>query len=471
MKKDQNFPDGFLWGGALSASQVEGAYLEGGKKPSIADLLVGGGKNIKVAEIPFEPPENCPYHEAIDFYHRYKEDIALFKELGFGCLRTSVAWSRIYPQGDEEQPNEEGLKFYDDLIDELLSHGIQPVLTINHFDMPAHLANWYGGWKDRKLIDFFLNYCTTIFKRYKGKVNYWMTFNEINISLKIPFVGAGLRVEEGDKQVIYQALHHQFVASALAVKKGHEIMPGASIGAMMAGHITYPYTANPEDYWKAMSKDRESLFCADVQVRGTYPGYMRRYLKEHNITIVKDAMDDEILKQHTVDFVGVSYYASSCTSADGKMIKQEIPGNIFNTLRNPYLDQSDWGWQIDAKGLRILLNQLHDRYQIPLFVVENGMGAEDTPEPDGEILDDYRIRYLKAHIQEISEAIKDGVDLMGYTLWGPIDLVSASTGEMRKRYGLIYVDKDDGGNGTLVRRKKKSFFWYQDVIRTNGQYL
>lgn len=467
------FPETFLWGGALASNQCEGAYLEGGKGLSTMDLMTTKAKYTKSGDIPLKPEGRSPYHEGIDFYHRYKEDIALFAEMGFNCLRISIAWSRIFPNGDEWFPNEEGLKFYDNVFNELRKYGMEPIVTINHFDMPAHLANAYGGWRDRRMIGFYVHYCETIFKRYKDKVKYWLTFNEINISLKVPFVGAGLRIQEDEDeaQLIYQALHHQLVASALAVKTGHEIMEDCAVGAMMAGHITYPYTSSPEDYWQALSEDRKSLFCIDVQARGAYPGYVKRLFREQGIRIAMEEGDEEILKKYTVDYIGFSYYASSCTSADSDVMQSKVEGNIFDTLKNPYLQTSEWGWQIDPKGIRIILNQLHDRYQLPLFIVENGLGAADTPDENGYVEDDYRIDYMKKHLREVWEAIQDGVELLGYTCWSPIDIVSASTGEMKKRYGMIYVDKDDDGRGTLKRSRKKSFGWYRDVIASRGEVL
>lgn len=464
------FPPDFLWGGAISANQAEGAYLEDGKGVSTIDLLATSPKHTKACDIPFEVVEQSPYHEAIDFYHRYKEDIALFAEMGFKCLRLSIAWSRIFPNGDDKEPNEAGLKYYDNLFNELRKYQIEPIVTINHFDMPAHLSNHYGGWRNRQLVDFYLRYCETIFNRYKDQVRYWMTFNEINISLKVPYVGAGLRILEGEneQQIIYQALHHQLVASALAVKKGHQIIDDCHIGAMMAGHVTYPHSSNPDDYWKALEEDRKSLYCIDVQVRGHYPGYIKRFFREQNIKIEMLENDLKVLEEDPVDYIGFSYYASSSTSSNPEIMEEKVEGNIFDTLKNPYLKTTEWGWQIDPKGLRIILNQLHDRYQIPLFIVENGMGATDEISKDGKIYDKYRIEYMHDHLLEAWEAIEDGVELIGYTCWGPIDIVSASSGEMKKRYGMIYVDKHDDGSGTLERKKKLSFNWYKKVIQENG---
>lgn len=474
MTKSQ-FPNDFLWGGALAVNQCEGAYLVGGKALSSVDLLPTGDKrrNIMKGDVPaFTPLEGefYPSHEAIDFYNRYKEDIALFAEMGFKALRVSIAWARIFPTGEEVLPNEEGLQFYDDLFDELLKHNIEPVVTLAHFDVPVALIEKYGSWRNRKMVELFQVYAETVLKRYKDKVKYWMTFNEINMLLHLPFLGAGLVFKEGDnvKEIQYQAAHHQLVASALAVKACHELIPDAMIGCMLAAGSFYPYTCNPNDIFQGMEKDRESYFFIDVQSRGEYPGYAKRFFKDNNLNIVTEPGDDELLKNNTVDYIGFSYYSSRTTSTDPEVQKNMTSGNVFGSIANPYLAKSEWGWTIDPKGMRITANQLHDRYQKPLFVVENGYGANDIPDANGEINDDYRIDYLKRHIAEMGEAIEDGVNIIGYTSWGPIDIVSASTGEMKKRYGYIYVDRDNEGNGTLKRSKKKSFAWYQKVISSNG---
>lgn len=479
MNKDFNrFPENFLWGGALAANQCEGGYKEGGKGLTTVDLCPAGLNRRKVMEGKIDvlkPLENeyYPSHEAIDFYHRYKEDIALFAEMGFKCLRVSIAWSRIFPNGDEEIPNEEGLKFYDSMFDEMIRFGIEPVVTICHFDTPIGIIEKFGGWKNRKFINFYLNYCEAIFKRYKNKVKYWMTFNEINMILHLPFMGAGVRFEKGDNelQIKYQSAHHELIASALATKMAHEIIPNSKVGCMLAAGEFYPYSCNPEDVLLAKEKDRENLFFIDVQSRGEYPGYAKRFLRENGIEIVFKEDDEEILKNNTVDFIGFSYYSSRCASSDSEVLKGQTAGNVFKTVRNPNLKVSEWGWQIDPLGLRITCNSLYDRYQKPLFIVENGLGANDVIEEDGSINDDYRIEYLKEHVKAMKEAIIDGVDLIGYTPWGCIDIVSASTGEMKKRYGFIYVDKDNKGNGTLKRSKKKSFHWYKKVISSNGEEL
>lgn len=467
-------PNDFLWGGAFAAHQFEGGWNAGGKGPSVVDVMTAGAHGVprKITETIMEDTF-YPNHEAIDFYGRYKEDIALLAGMGLKCLRTSIAWTRIFPNGDELEPNEEGLKFYDNVFDELLKYGIEPVITLSHFELPLHLAREYGGFRNRKLVDFFERFAEVCFKRYKNKVKYWMTFNEINMILHLPFMGAGVRFEEGDNelQIKYQSAHHELIASALATKMAHEIIPGAMIGCMLAAGATYAYSCNPEDVQKAMDKERENLFFIDVQSRGEYPGYAKRFLRENGIELVFGEKDEEILKSNTVDFIGFSYYSSRCASVDPEIINGKTSGNAFKTVKNPYLKASEWGWQIDPLGLRITSNQLYDRYQKPLFIVENGLGAIDTPEEDGTINDDYRIEYLSEHVKAMKEAIADGVDLIGYTPWGCIDLVSASTGEMKKRYGFIYVDKDNEGNGTLNRSKKKSFYWYKKVIETNGEEL
>jgi len=472
------FPSDFLWGGAAAANQFEGAYREGGKGLSTADVLKCGKERMQIMAdynaitAAIENIEGYyPSHEAIDFYHHYEEDIALFAEMGFKTFRTSIAWTRIFPEGDELEPNEEGLKFYDRLFDELAKYNIEPLVTLSHYEMPLGLVKKYGGWRDRKVIECFERYARVVLERYQHKVNYWLTFNEINVSALAPFIGAGIIVKEDENkhQVVYQGIHHQLVASALAVKACHEINPDAKIGCMICGLPFYANTCHPDDVFEAMEKERESYFFGDVQSRGYYPSYMARFFAEHGVTIEMAAGDEEILAQHTVDFISFSYYMSLVTSADANMDLTD--GNMSGGVKNPYLKASDWGWQIDPKGLRIFLNRLYDRYQKPLFIVENGLGAVDKIEEDGSINDDYRIDYLRDHIVEMKEAIKDGVEIMGYTTWGCIDLISASTGEMKKRYGFIYVDKDNDGQGTLTRSKKKSFDWYQNVIRTNGEEL
>lgn len=477
--ENKRFPEGFLWGGATAANQLEGGFHEGNKGLNIADVLPGGKERLKVLKEPgfdFEIDNekyNYPNHEAIDFYHRYKEDIALFAEMGFKVYRMSIAWSRIFPTGTELEPNEEGLAFYDRVFDELHKHGIEPVVTISHYEMPLTLVKDYGGWRSREVITFFERYAKAILNRYKGKVKYWMTFNEINSALHFPIMSMGFSVEEEETkyQQIFQGFHHQFVASSLAVKACKEIIPTAEIGCMILVAPVYSYDCNPENVMYSLQEEQIfTFFCGDVHVRGEYPAYSKRFFKEHNVTLDIQAGDLELIKEYTVDYIGFSYYMS-LTQMKDKTGVEITPGNLLEGVKNPFLKASDWGWEIDPTGLRIILNKLYDRYQLPLFVVENGLGAYDKVEEDGSIQDDYRIDYLRSHIEAMAEAVEDGVDLMGYTSWGCIDLVSASTGEFSKRYGFIYVDKHDDGTGTLERKKKKSFDWYQRVIATNGEKL
>ena len=474
----KGLPEGFLWGGATAANQCEGGYMEGGKGPGTVDMIPWGENRLAVMQGHMdyrELPEDSYYPalEAIDMYHRWKEDIALMAEMGFKCCRFSFAWSRIFPTGEEEAPNEEGLKFYENIIDEMLRLHIEPVVTICHFDVPLHLEQKYGSWMSRRLIDAYLRYCRAIFERFKGKVRYWMTFNEINMLMHLPFMGAGISFKKGENEleVKYQAAHNELVASALATRLAHEIDPESKVGCMLAAGQFYPYSCDPEDVWEAMKKDRVNYFFIDVQSKGEYPAYAKKQMEREQITIQMEPEDESILRENTVDYIAFSYYSSRMISAHPHP-EIETSGNAFKTLRNPWLKASQWGWQIDPLGLRITMNSLYDRYQKPLFIVENGLGAVDTIQKDGTISDDYRIEYLSAHIREMIKAVEeDGVDLIGYTPWGWIDLVSASTGEMKKRYGFVYVDKDNAGNGTLERRKKKSFAWYQQVIATNGECL
>ena len=463
------FPADFMWGGAVAANQCEGAYQEDGKGLSIQDIMP---KGIKGAPTDAPTADNLKL-VAIDFYHRYKEDIALFAEMGFKVFRLSIAWSRIFPNGDDAKPNEKGLKFYDDVFDECRKYGMEPLVTISHYETPLHLAREYDGWRSRKLIEHYINFCRVVFERYRSKVKYWLTFNEINSVLHQPLISGGILTprENLTRQDLYQAIHHELVASAMAVKLAHEMMPGAKVGCMILAMPTYPLTPKPEDVLAAMKAEQKNYFFADVQVRGNYPKYLDRDLAAEGVSIKMEPGDEEILK-NTVDFISFSYYVSVCESAD-QMETGE--GNLIGGISNPYLKASEWGWQIDPLGLRIVLNQFYDRYRKPLFIVENGLGATDrlVQNEKGEwtVNDDYRIDYMRRHLVEVGEAIKDGVEVMGYTVWGCIDLVSASTAEMSKRYGRIYVDRNDDGSGSLERFRKKSFNWYRRVIETNGMSL
>lgn len=465
------FPKDFLWGGAVAANQLEGAYQEDGKGWSIQDVTPRGGWG-PVTDVPTE--DNMKLI-GIDFYHHYKEDIKLFAEMGFKVFRTSIAWSRIFPKGDELEPNEKGLQFYDDLFDELHKYGIEPLVTLSHYETPLHLSREYDGWVNRKLVDFYERYATTVFNRYKDKVKYWLTFNEINSILEAPFMSGGISTpkDQLSEQDLYQAIHHELVASARAVKIGHQINPDFKIGCMVLSMPTYPLTPNPDDVIAAMEFDHRNMAFADIHARGQYPGYMRRFFKENGISIHFEPGDAEDLK-HTVDFISFSYYMSTCETADeAKKVKGE--GNILGGVSNPHLEASEWGWQIDPQGLRYVLNTFYDRFQKPLFIVENGLGAVDelitNEKGEKTVEDDYRINYLNDHLVQVGEAIEDGVEVLGYTSWGCIDLVSASTAQLKKRYGYIYVDRHDDGSGTLERYRKKSFHWYKEVIATNGESL
>lgn len=473
---DYNFPKEFLWGGAIAANQAEGAYLEGGRGLSNIDMIPHGANRMKTKlglerDLRIKEDEYYPSHEAIDFYHHYKEDIALLAEMGFKVFRMSISWSRIFPNGDESEPNKAGIQYYMDVFKECKQYEIEPLVTLCHFDVPMGLIKNYGSWKNRKMITFFERYAKTCFEAFDGLVKYWLTFNEINIMLHSPFSGAGLVFEEGEnqEQVKYQAAHHELVASALVTKIAHQINPENQVGCMLAGGNFYPYSCKPEDVWMSINKDRENLFFIDVQARGCYPSYAQKVFREKQISIHMEEKDVQILK-NTVDFISFSYYASRCASADMNE-NNTSAANVVKSLKNPYLTASEWGWVIDPLGLRITMNTLYDRYQKPLFIVENGLGAKDVVEADGSIHDDYRIEYLREHIKAMKDAMEDGVELMGYTAWGCIDLVAASTGEMSKRYGFIYVDKQDNGEGNLARSRKKSFYWYKKVIESNGKIL
>ncbi len=487
------FKKNFLWGGALAAHQCEGAYHEDGKGLCSADVITNGnGRLNQQRRVTFNYPdgrpgsqpvfpwqglpkgvqltchkgEYYPTHQAIDFYHHYKEDIALMAEMGLKCLRTSINWSRIFPEGDGEC-NEEGLQFYDDLFDTCLHYGIQPVVTLFHFETPLSLIQRFGGWSHRLVIEAYVHYCEVVFERYKEKVEYWMTFNEINNMDILPLYAGGIL--SNDPQEKAQATYHQFIASAKAVMIGHAINPHFKIGMMIAYNEPYALTCAPEDELKSLHATQAIHFYCDVQCRGYYPAYQLKAYEREGIILNKEPGDDILLKKGTVDYIGFSYYASSCVSADP--LQNTTSGNMSTSVINPYLKKSDWGWMIDPIGLRLSLNHLYERYQLPLFVVENGIGALDEMQ-EGGINDDYRIDYLQAHIQAMKEAVdQEGVDLIGYTPWGIIDLISAGTGEMRKRYGLIYVDRDDQGLGTNKRYKKSSFEWYKKVIKSNGEQL
>ncbi len=476
------FPKGFLWGGATAANQFEGGWLEDGKGASVPDHIRGGTVSTpRLWDKEIDENIYYPSHEATDFYHHYKEDIALYGEMGFKCYRMSINWARIYPTGMEETPNQKGLDFYHNVFAECKKYNIEPLVTISHYELPWGLSEKYNGWAGREVIDCYVRYAKTLFTEFKDEVTLWLTFNEINIGAnsfgRIMSLGMQgddhapmFKMNETDeeKSERFTALHHQFVASALAVQAGHEINPENKIGCMIAGSMTYPFTCNPLDVKDAQNKmNMSNWFCGDVQVRGHYPYYAKRFFKDNNIVVKMEEGDEDILKKGTVDFYSFSYYMSSCASVDPEALKSA--GNMFTGIKNPYLKASDWGWQIDPEGLRIYLNEVYGRYEVPLMIVENGLGANDERSEDGKFHDDYRINYLRDHIKAMEQAVEDGVDLMGYTMWGCTDLVSASTGEMKKRYGFVYVDRDNDGNGDMHRERKDSFYWYKKVCESNGE--
>lgn len=475
-----SLPDNFLWGGAVAAHQLEGGWQEDGRGPSVSDVMTGGSYSVarKITDGVIEG-EWYPNHKGIDFYHTYKQDIKLFAELGFKCFRTSISWSRIFPKGDEAEPCEAGLQFYDDLFDELLKYNIEPVITLSHFEMPYYLAKEYGGWINRKCIDFFVHYAVTVMERYKNKVKYWMTFNEINNQSNTStdifgWTNSGIRFSEFDdpKKALYQAAHHELVASALVVKKGHEINPNFKIGCMCSFVPFYAYSCHPDDVIIAMQSMHERYYFSDVHCRGHYPAYAKKQWQREGNAPVMQPEDEQILAEGKVDYLGFSYYMSNVVKADVNQTNNGLSGGNAHSVPNPYVKASEWGWNIDPVGLRYSLSVLYERYEIPLFIVENGFGAIDKLEEDKSCDDSYRIEYFKNHITEMKKAVEiDGVDLIGYTPWGCIDVVSFGTGELRKRYGFIYVDLNDDGTGTGKRYKKKSFEWYQKVISSNGEEL
>ncbi|MBR8689323.1 glycoside hydrolase family 1 protein [Bacillus australimaris] len=482
----KGFSDNFLWGGATAANQIEGAYLEGGKGLSTSDFAAykdpyAQGKvnnftfDVSSAELKkykeHSDEFDFPKRRGIDFYHRYEEDIALFAEMGFKVFRLSISWARIFPTGLEEKPNEEGLAFYDKVFDECAKYGIEPLVTMSHYEMPITLTEKYNGWMSRELVPLFEKYARAILERYKDKVKYWITFNEMNMNLNSLYTGAGILEDLVDHklQAAYQASHHQFLASALTVKAAKEIIPDVQIGCMINQIEAYAKTTKPEDQLQAVKSNQLNMFYPDVQARGEYPTYMVKYFADNQIELDIEEQDEQILKEGIVDFVAISYYMSHV--AEAREDAAELAGTFDSPIKNEHLELSQWDWPIDPMGLRISLIKLYDRYQKPLFVCENGLGARDTFTQDGKVHDDYRIDYLKKHIEQMKEAVKEGVDLMGYTPWGCIDLISCGTSQMSKRYGLIYVDQDDRGNGTLNRYRKDSFYWYKNVIASNGEDL
>ena len=482
------FPENFLWGGATAANQIEGAWNEDGKGMTIEDCLpyreVGvadftkqfafSSKDLEEA-LAAGPEANYPKRRGIDFYHYYKEDIKMFAEMGYKIFRMSICWSRIFTDPRDEKPNEAGIAFYEDMFRECKKYGIEPLVTLSHYDPPVALVTDYRGWYSREVIDLFEKYARVCFERFGKYVKYWLTFNEVDAMLRHPVTSGGLVEDRFTdmpfEQAIYQAMHHQMIASAKAVKIGHEILPEAQIGCMMTKLCFYPFTCKPEDNLANQQRMRGIYRYVDIQVFGEYPKYLKKEIENKGYTIQTEPEDAKILKEGCVDFVSFSYYMTSCMAADTEGLDM-APGNTVNGVKNPYLPSSEWGWQTDPTGLRISLVDLYDRYRKPLFIVENGLGAKDVVAKDGRVHDPYRCEYLRDHVKAMSDAInEDGVELWGYTWWGCIDLVSESTRQMSKRYGFIYVDVDDYGNGTYKRIKKDSFDYYKQVIESNGENL
>lgn len=489
------FPKNFLWGGAIAANQAEGAYNLDGRGLVQTDVTTGGtatspryttyidkdgnpGKYASMGHMGGHLPEGAHYailedhyypnHQAVDFYHRYKEDIKLFAEMGYSVFRLSVSWARIFPNGDDAQPNQAGLDFYRSVFEECHKYGIEPLVSIWHFDTPLSLETRFNGWSDRKLVDFYVRYAETLFNEYKDLVKYWLTFNEINNT--IMFLDMFGQASDQDFQDAYQQLHHQFLASAKAIQLGRKINPDFRFGNMICGITFYPGSSDPADILENQHQwEKNIYYCSDVQAKGRYGSYAKRLWQEHNVELQMEADDLDILAQGTIDLYTFSYYMSTVVTTHE--VDEKVSGNFSVGAKNPYLEYSDWGWAQDPTGLQYYLEKIYDRYDIPVMIVENGLGALDTVEGDGAIHDDYRIDYHRSHIQAMAKAIANGVDLIGYTTWGCIDIVSAGTGEMRKRYGFIYVDMDDLGNGSLERTPKDSFYWYQKVIRSNGEEL
>lgn len=480
------FPKDFLWGGAIAANQAEGFWRAGGRGPSVADTApyhpnqdyakYAAFDELTIAEIEERLSDQeglYPKRWGIGFYERYEEDIALFAEMGFKALRMSISWSRIFPKGDEQTPNQEGLDFYKKVFQTLKKYGIEPIVTLSHYETPAHLAITYGGWINRNMLTFFKTYCETVMRAFRDDVTYWMAFNEINVIQHSFYVGGAVPKDfiTNEEQDRFQVIHHLFLASAIAKKALTEINPSAKMGGMLARREGYPATCHPLDVLASVTDDQNNLFFSDVLVRGYYPSYMKAHFAQNNIQLVWEDGDAELLKGYPIDYLSFSYYMTVLSKHDIGEGTELTTGNLVNGVKNPYLESSEWGWQIDPVGLRITLEKLYDRYQIPLLIAENGVGMRETQEGDEEIDDVERIKYLSSHIKAMGEAVQNGVEVIGYTMWGPIDIISMSTSEISKRYGFIYVDLDNQGKGSLQRYKKKSFHWYKTVIESNGEIL
>lgn len=481
-KMPKGFPEDFLWGGAVAANQCEGAYLEGGKGLCVADILKvqdqgdlkkKSNKETTIADIEFALQDQEGYYPkryGIDFYHTYKEDLKLLAETGMNTFRTSINWARIFPNGDDEMPNEEGLQFYDDLFDEMHKNGMEPLVTVSHYEMPLNIATKYNGWYNRKTIDLFVKYCEVVFRRYKDKVKYWILVNQINLVHHESFNHLGIPADRVENlwEAKFQGIHNECTACAIATKIGHEINPDFQIGMMVYDGLSEPLSCRPEDVFATMKRNQMEYFYTDLLLRGSYPGYALRFFEEKGFRLDIREEDEKVLRENPADFMAISYYYTCCSSAESM---KAYGVNEDGAVSNPYLDASEWGWSIDPLGLRTVLNYYYDRYQKPIIIAENGFGTFDTISEDGKIHDDRRISYLSQHVAAMKEAIRDGVEVIGYYPWGPIDIISCSSSEMTKRYGFIYVDQDDYGKGSKKRMKKDSFYWYQRVIETNGEEL
>lgn len=487
------FPKDFLWGGATAANQFEGAWDADGKGVSSADVCTRGSRKLP-RKVTYKTPDgkiedafmfgldapagsqfgcfegyDYPSHEGIDFYHHYKEDIALFAEMGFKTFRMSINWTRLYPTGIELEPNAAGVQFYHNVFDELRKYGIEPLVTLCHYETPVGLTNAWNSWADRRTIACFERYARTCFAEYGSKVKYWLTFNEINSVTFTTWMNAG--VYSRDPQVVAETARNLLLASALAVKAGHEADPGIRVGNMLGYAPCYAYSCHPADVLKQRQQQANLHFFGDVQAKGAYPKMKLKAYERQGIHLELTEEDKKILREGTVDFITFSYYMSTCCASEDSGMAMS-GGNMTLGIKNPHLKSNDWGWQVDPVGLRISLVEMYSRYEKPIMITENGLGAVDVIAEDGKIHDEYRIQYFREHIDAMKKAIdEDGVELIGYTPWGCIDLVSASTGEMAKRYGFIYVNKQDDGTGDNSRMKKDSFDWYKKVIATNGEDL
>jgi 6-phospho-beta-glucosidase len=484
------FPKDFLWGTSISAAQAEGAWDEGGKSPVQIDYATAGsagqGRRIWYRNadgtrgemgIFQHLPEGAHYetfadlhypnHQACDFYHHYREDISLFAEMGFSTFNTSISWARIFPHGIQGGVNREGVEFYRSVFQELRAHSIDPVITLYKYDEPVWFEETYGGWDNRQMIDEFVEFARVCFTEFRGLVTKWLTFNEINILLFF-----GMRNPDPEQaRKNFQALHNQIVAAAKAVQLAHEIDPQNQVGCMILSNSAYPLTPDPEDVWASYRQFQESFcYCGDAMVKGHYPRYAERMWQAAGARPQISEEDRAEMEKGKADFIAFSYYSTSVVTTHKDALKT-TEGNMSRGIRNPYLPASDWGWQIDPLGFKYTMERIYDHYHVPMFDVENGLGAYDTVTPDGRIHDDYRIDYLRRHIKAMKEAVEDGVELFGYTTWGGLDLVSAGTGQMDKRYGMIYVDMNDKGEGDFHRLRKDSFTWYQKVIASNGEDL